>query len=114
MLFNTKNEYTEYFQRALDDETSRRQVLADFLEQQLDLMEQLTLNISYENFWKVFPEILGIDAKLTLLVELIQFNDFSEEEIIRIIETDYRNYFKELCGFDLNTKTKHSMIFNIK
>ncbi|WP_404830941.1 DUF7006 family protein [Enterococcus spodopteracolus] len=32
---------------------------------------------------------------------------------MRIIETDYRMYFKELCGNDLSAKNKYSMVFNV-
>ncbi|WP_441316288.1 DUF7006 family protein, partial [Enterococcus sp. PF-3] len=45
--------------------------------------------------------------------ELIVFDDFSNEDIIRIVENDYRTYFKELCGYDLSMDPKHSMIFNV-
>ncbi len=84
-LFNTKHEYIEYFQHVLNQEEIERQVLVDFLNQQIEHLDQLTLKISHENFWHVFPELLGIDAKLTLRVELMQFDDFSDAEIIRMI-----------------------------
>lgn len=76
-------------------------------------LEQLTAKISQKTFWKIFPEILGVDAKLALLVELLLFDDFTNKEIIQIIESDYKNYFKELCGYDLKTKIEPSMVFTI-
>ncbi|MFS0934697.1 hypothetical protein ACFDAA_19260 [Enterococcus casseliflavus] len=39
-------------------------------------------------------ELLGIDVKLILLVELIHFKDLSEEKILRIEEMDYQTYSK--------------------
>lgn len=57
--------------------------------------------------------VLGIDAKLTLITELIPFDGFTNEEIIRIVENDYQDYFKELCGYDLKMIDKPSMIFHI-
>lgn len=87
--------------------------MEDYLNSQLCNLEKLTANISKDTFWEIFPEILGIDAKLNLLVELSKFEDFSKDEIIRIIENDSKNYFKELCRYDLSTKTQSSMIFNI-
>lgn len=57
-------------------------------------------------------KVLGIDAKLTLFTELMQFDEFSIDEIVKIVETDYRSYFKELCDCDLITEPKRSMILN--
>lgn len=109
----TKNEYREQFQMALDQAGKERIMLTAYLDMQFQKLNQLIESISQETFWKVFPEILGVDAKLTLLTELIPFDDFSNEEIIRIIENDYPNYFKELCGYDLKMKDKPSMIFSV-
>ncbi|AUJ87108.1 DUF7006 family protein [Enterococcus sp. CR-Ec1] len=109
----TKNEYREQFQMALDQAGKERIMLTAYLDMQFQKLNQLIESISQESFWQVFPEILGVDAKLTLLTELIPFDDFSNEEIIRIIENDYPNYFKELCGYDLKMKDKPSMIFSV-
>lgn len=113
MLFTSKKEYIDYFRYELYDKCNEEAELEAYLNSQLSNLEKLTANISKETFWEIFPEILGIDAKLNLLVELSTFEDFSKNEIIRIIENDYKNYFKELCGYDLSTKTRPSMIFNI-
>lgn len=88
-------------------------MLEDYLEKQLERLNQLIDEISKETFWKVFPKILGIDAKLSLLADLSKYEDFSEADIIRIIESDYQNYFKELCGYDLSMQTKYSIVFNV-
>lgn len=109
----TKNDYIRQFQVALDQVESERTSLTTYLDSQVQRLDQLIESISQENFWQVFPEVLGIDAKLTLLTELIVFDDFSNEEIIRIVENDYQDYFKELCGYDLKMKDKPSMIFHI-
>lgn len=113
MLFTSKKEYIDYFRYELYDKCNEETELEAYLNSQLSNLEKLTANISKETFWEIFPEILGIDAKLNLLVELSTFEDFSKDEIIRIIENDYKNYFRELCGYDLSTKTRPSMIFNI-
>ncbi|MHA6124537.1 DUF7006 family protein [Enterococcus mundtii] len=44
---------------------------------------------------------------------MLVFDNFSDEAIIRMVETDYRTYFKELCGYDLSMEPKHSIIFNV-
>ena len=109
----TKNDYINQFQTALDESGSERTTLKIYLDSQVRKLDQLIEGISQETFWWSFPEILGIDAKLTLLTELMSFEDFSNEEIIRIIENDYRDYFKELCGFDLKMKDNPSIIFHL-
>ena len=109
MLFTSKKEYIDHFRYELYDKCNEEAELKDYLNSQLCNLEKLTANISKDTFW----EILGIDAKLNLLVELNTFEDFSKDEIIRIIENDYKNYFKELCGYELSTKTRPSMIFYI-
>ncbi|MEI1233327.1 hypothetical protein IGK30_003478 [Enterococcus sp. AZ178] len=109
----TKNDYIKQFQVALDQVKSERTTLTTYLDSQVQKLDQLIESISQETFWQVFPKVLGIDAKLTVLTELIVFDDISNEEIIRIVENDYQDYFKELCGFDLKMKDKPSMIFHI-
>lgn len=109
----SKNDYIKQFQAALDQSGAERTTLIIYLDSQFQKFYQLIESISQETFWQVFPEILGIDAKLTLLTELIPFEDFSNEEIIRIVENDYKDYFKELCGYDLKMKDKPSIIFHV-
>lgn len=63
----------------------------------------------------LFPllEILRIDAKLPIITEVAQYEEFSMEDILRLVETDYRSYYQELCGSGLNAQTKTSIIFNV-
>ncbi|MEB6088240.1 MULTISPECIES: DUF7006 family protein [Enterococcus] len=109
----TKTGYIKQFQEALAQADPERTTLAAYLDSQVKKLDQLIEGISQETFWQVFPNILGIDAKLTLLTELMPFEDFSNEEIVRIVENDYKDYFKELCGYDLKMKDKPSMIFHV-
>lgn len=109
LLFTTEKDYTNYFWQEMDESHRDTEEIREYVNKQIDLTD----NISKTTFWKDLPEILGIDAKLNLLVELCKIQEFSSNEIIRITENDYRTYFKELCGYDLSMKTKNSMIFNI-
>ncbi|MDB1710118.1 hypothetical protein PMV43_14315, partial [Enterococcus casseliflavus] len=96
MLFATKKEYVNYFQKEIDRLPREKDTLEDYLEKQVERLNQLIEEISKETFWEVIPQILGIDAKLGLLVDLSKYEEFSDNDIIRIIESDYKNYFKEL------------------
>lgn len=112
--FLTTEAYLKRFQNAFEAAEKRENKdLQVYLQTQTQRLEILIAQITPKNFWQVLPEVLGIDAKLGLVVELIAFEDFSNEEIIQVVEKDYRTYFKELCGYDLSMEPKHSMIFNV-
>lgn len=110
ILFETNKDYIDHFKKTI---TRDNKELNAYFNNQVIHLNKFTQDISQETFWQLIPKILGIDAKLMLLAELIQFDEFSSEEILRIVETDYRSYFKELCGYDLVTEPKHSMIFKV-
>ncbi|EPH91443.1 hypothetical protein D922_02694 [Enterococcus faecalis 06-MB-DW-09] len=111
-MFTTKEEYSAYFREVIK-RSKRETDLEDYLSSQWQRLDQLTEQLSEKTFWPLFPEILGIDARLALVTELLEYDDFSTEELIRITETDYRYYLKELCGFDLSGETKPLMVFNV-
>ncbi|MGG5311129.1 hypothetical protein IGJ83_003271 [Enterococcus pernyi] len=111
----TQDEYIRQFQESMPQDKNENEALNKYQTQQFEQLHQLISTISPDNFWESLPKILGIDAKLTLIVELISYdyNNFPIKEILRIVETDYRTYFKELCGNDPSIKNKYSMIFNV-
>ncbi|MFW8667103.1 DUF7006 family protein [Enterococcus entomosocium] len=97
LLFTIEKDYTNYFWQELGE--SRRDTVEtrEYINKHIVRLLELTDNISKTTFWQDFPEILGLVAKLNLLVELSKIQEFSSTEIIRITENDYRTYFKELC-----------------
>ena len=113
-MFTTQQDYILGFQCTFEAVEKRESnVLKIYLADQIRRLNTLVDQISSHNFWEVWPKILGIDAKISLVAELISFENFSSEDILRIAESDYQTYFKELCGYDLSMETKHSMIFNV-
>lgn len=113
MGFKTKKEYINRFSTELEEAVNKCGKLKKYTEEQFEKLDKLEIAISSETFWRIIPEILGIDAKLCLLVEFCQYDEFSSEEIIGIIENDYRSYHKELCGYSLNMEPTTSLIFNV-
>ncbi|MBO1097891.1 hypothetical protein FQS90_15375 [Enterococcus casseliflavus] len=109
----TQKEYQRYFQELLNEKKEEMPALQEYFTEQCQQLDELIKEISPEHFWTTFPKILGIDAKLLLLTELVKFDDFSSEDIIRITENDYKYYFKELCGYHLGMETKPSMVFSV-
>lgn len=113
-VFTSKTEYLDGFQKKFAESRRANGALAAYVEKQLALLDELVAAISPETFWAITPDILGIDAKLVLVTEMMRFDDFSDNEIIRIVENDYRFYLKELCGYNLGIKAKHSLVFNVR
>ena len=106
-------DYFRPFKEAIQSADVETEPLLLYFNTQRQRMIDLIDAIDPETFWQILPEILGIDAKLMLLIELIGFEDFPTQEILRIVEEDYLFYFKELCGYDLSMETKPSMLFKL-
>lgn len=113
-IITTREDYIKGFTQVFQQTKRDTKDLEVYMEIQFQRLDILLEGMTQETFWQRYPEILGIDAKLLLIAELVHYEDFSSEEIIRIIETDYRTYFKELCGYNLSMESKHSMIFNLQ
>ena len=111
--FTTNEDYFCLFEKNIKEADKETEALLLYFDKQKQRMTELINQLNSVSFWRILPEILGIDAKLMLLTELIGFGDFSTQEILRIVEVDYRFYFKELCGYDLSMETKPSIIFNV-
>lgn len=109
----SKNEYMSYFKEIVKQTKRETKELEQYMDNQFDRLDQLTQEVTPENIWETIPKILGIDTKLLLITELVQHDDFSMKEILRMVETDYCIYLKELCGNDLNAAMKYSLVFNI-
>ncbi|MCW6016479.1 hypothetical protein K1Y38_27420 [Serratia marcescens] len=112
----TTDEYMRQFQESMPQDKRENEELNEYLIQQFEQLDQLTRMVSPDNFWENIPKILGVDAKLSLITELIRYdyNKLPINEILRIVETDYRTYFKELCGNNLSTNNYYSMVYNLK
>ncbi|MEC3942497.1 DUF7006 family protein [Enterococcus mundtii] len=112
----TKDEYMRQFQESLPQNKKENEELNEYLTQQFEQLDQLTRTVSPDNFWENIAKILGVDAKLSLITELIRYdyNKLPINEILRIVETDYRTYFKELCGNNLSTHNCYSMVYNVE
>lgn len=105
--------YHERFQEITKHTENNTKELELYLEKQFNRLDQLKEKVMPENFWQTLLEVLGIDAKLSIITELAQYEEFSMEDILRIVETDYRSYYQELCGYGLKDQTKPSIIFNV-
>lgn len=112
---NNKEEYIRYYNTILKENSKlkKRETLEAYFEKNLTQLEKLIEGISKDNFWQVTPLILGIDAKMNIVSELIRFSDLSEVDMINIAENDYTTYFQELCGYNLSAEEKISIIFNV-
>jgi hypothetical protein len=75
--------------------------------------EQTLQKINGNNFWKLYPELLGYDSQLVMITSLLSYaqNSTSESDLINLIQTDYKTFNKENYGFLLNEKEYGSLIF---
>lgn len=116
MDITSLDEYIKGF-RFEERKLNAHPIVKIYIENQIQKLQILIEELSYEDFWISIPLVLGIDSKLVLLQELFSFKEdfgFTEEEVLKIVEQDYLYYNKELCGYQLNDKTRHSIIFRIK
>lgn len=109
----SKKEYMEHFREIVPANIQNTKELEQCLAEQFNRLEYLAAEVLPENFWQTQLEVLGIDAKLSIITELAQYEEFSMEDILRIVETDYRSYYQELCGYGLKAQTKPSIIFHV-
>ena len=110
------SEYINEFQFE-EKKMSAHPLIKNYIEDQVRKLQELIESLTAANFWIDIQLILGIDSKLVLLRELIvtiEDFDFTDEEVLKIVEQDYTCYNKELCGYQLNDVTSHSIIFKIK
>ncbi|EPN9336288.1 DUF7006 family protein [Enterococcus faecalis] len=87
----------------------------DSIQSLLFEIDRLLESVTEENFFVVMSKILGIDAKLQILIFFLKRNEqiISEHEIISMCEKDYKNYFKEICGYNLKDTVPHSLHFSV-
>lgn len=76
-------------------------------------LEELITKISNQNFWNTLPKILGIDAKLSLIEEFSE-EQFSETELINLVERDFMKINQENFGYKLNEEPPKSIIFFVE
>lgn len=110
------SEYIKEFQFE-EKQLKAHPLIKNYIENQVQKLKELIEALTSANFWIDIPIIMGIDSKLVLLREVIitiEDFDFSDEEVLKIVEQDYPYYNKELCGYKLNDVTSHSLIFKIK
>ena len=111
----TKEYYLKSFEKQLAKSKTKREApkLYSYMQEQFEQLDRLLREISEDTFWETMPLVLGIDAKLSLLTEVMHLDLLTEEELIRVTEQDYRTYYKELCGYDLSMTPPHSLVFNV-
>lgn len=112
-------EYIESWYNTFNTYFDQYGCIEAYCKQLLQDMRTLVDRISSDTFWELFPHVLGIDARLALLGELIDLlkDDnlgIGSNELIAWVEKDYPYYTKELCGYNLNSQTNYSLIFQVK
>lgn len=63
-----------------------------------------------ENFWETVKKLIAIDSKFILVSDLLKY-DFTDMDILNLVEKDYYSLNKELCGYNLNQIPHNSIFF---
>lgn len=116
--FTNLIEYIQSWEKIFRPFCNRYALIESYYNQLIKDFEQLIEELNTETFWEIFPKVLGIDARLALLnelIELLQAEDLAidPKDLVALIEKDYKFYTKELCGYNLNSKTNCSLIFQV-
>jgi len=110
-----KESYVNGFKKILHKKNNivNYPVIVENIQLLLCEIDQLLTSVNGENFFFVMSNILGIDAKLQILTFFLEEQDetISEHEIMTICENDYKNYFKEICGYNLIDTLPNSLHF---
>ncbi|MEB4744268.1 hypothetical protein OZZ98_12030 [Enterococcus sp. E5-79] len=81
------------------------------LEEKLSI---LIADMSEKNFWIILPKILGIDARVSLLEDLLHVSpDFclSGGELIKLVESDYKKFNQE--NYELDSELSRPIFFYV-
>lgn len=82
-------------------------------------MKMKIKKISNKNFFCDLSYILGLDAKLQIILEFsseekINLLSLNEDEIITMSKKDYIFYFQEITGRSITDSSPHSIHFSVK
>lgn len=118
MFFLNETHYFDYFYEKINDCRIRGELkIATELQDVCDELKLKIEHITKENFFEELSAILGLDARLQIILELISFSSYeiclSEEEIIKISRSDYRFFLKDLIGVSKDKSVPHSLLFSV-
>lgn len=93
----------------------------NIFEYYLELCEHFkTIFYDYEyNFFLKLGKLLSIDAEIQMILEVVGIHrsellkhfEMSEEQIIQMIKSDKKYYYRELTGYTVNDDPKWSLIY---
>lgn len=116
MFFQTEEEYLNAMHEDIDLELVKDKTpkLYDYWMLQETEITKLSEEFEEQKLWVAIQQSLLLDAKLVLLRTFLKdfdHHDFNEDELIDLIERDHKYMHKEMCGYQLNQKAHHSLIF---
>jgi hypothetical protein len=115
-VFDNAEVYFDYFEKKCDELAKYEQnyrVVEEIHKVREEMLEVIDA-ITPDTFFYSVSKVLGYDARLQILIEMV--NDFptlSNEQIVELSRRDYKSYSKELCGYCLRDKVPHSLYFSV-
>ena len=116
LFMNTNHYFEQMISRQLQVNEQRvDSLIGQYIVELKKKFEQTLSDINGQNFWSVYPILMGLDARFVLLDSLLSIIDLdlAEEEVIQFVEKDYLTINKELCGYAMNETPHESLIFTI-
>ncbi|WP_312540638.1 DUF7006 family protein [Enterococcus sp.] len=116
LFMNTNHYFEQMISRQLQVNEQRvDSLIGQYIVELKKKFEQTLSDINGQNFWSVYPILMGLDARFVLLDSLLSIIDLdlAEEEVIQLVEKDYLTINKELCGYAMNETPHESLIFTI-
>ncbi len=112
------NYQKKFFDRYLNIKKHLKQLEDDDIYDYVINLERQTARLmeiaNQYDFWDIFPKVLAIDSKLSLLEEMLKLDQrhlYEGKELIEMIEEDYVTYNKENFGYKINERCSDSIIF---
>lgn len=114
-VFDNAEAYFDYFEKKCDKlaKCEQNYRVVEEIKMILEEMSEVIAAITPDTFFYSISKILGYDARLQILIEMV--NDFpalSNEQIIELSRREYKSYSKELCGYCLRDVVPHSLYFS--
>ncbi|WP_313509890.1 DUF7006 family protein [Enterococcus sp.] len=115
LIMNTNHYFEQMISRKLQVNDQRvESLIGQYIINLKKDFEQTLSEINGQNFWSVYPILMGLDARFVLLDSLLSIADHDlEEEVIQMVKKDYLTINKELCGYAMNETPHESLIFTI-
>lgn len=107
-------EYLQHFSNIYQNQTFKFKYprISEEMENICTEFKSCVHEIKYDNILSSISRLHGYDSKLQIIIGLINevHESISEEELLIMVQNDYKNLYKELMGYRLNENVPLSLL----